>query len=360
MVARADSTCGSEGAAIEAEFTRALDCTPELLAPFGDLLEYYAGPASDVYFQRARDTLLGEHLDPVVTMEYFGDRAGVLCGIDQVLDILRAALGQEGEAWALKEGDAISAKEVVLRVKARYSSFGVYETAVLGILASCTGWASKAREVVDAAAGTRVISFGARHVHPLVGPVMEYAAVVGGCVGCATPLGARLAGLAGPSGTMPHAMILIFGDTVPAALAFDKHMGPEVLRVVLVDTFKDEAEESLRVAEALKERLRGVRLDTPFERGRVTVPLVKEVRARLDLAGFEQAGIFVSGGMTAERIRQFTAEKAPVYSFGVGMEIAAAPPIGFTADIKEVDGEPRTKRGRIPGITDNPRLQKVI
>lgn len=331
-----------------------------MLPPFGDLLEYYGGPASDVYFQRARDTLLGEGIDPVVTMEYFVDRAGVLCGINQVLDILRPALDGEGEAWALSEGEPISDKEVVLRVKAPYSRFGVYETAILGILASCTGWATKAREVVDAAAGTRVISFGARHVHPLVGPVMEYSAVVGGCVGCATPLGAQLAGLAGPSGTMPHSMILIFGDTVQAALAFDKHMGPDVLRVVLVDTFKDEAEESLRVAEALGERLRGVRLDTPFERGRVTVPLVKEVRARLDQAGFGHVGIFVSGGMSVERIKEFVAAGAPVYSFGVGMEIAAAPPIGFTADIKEVDGRPRTKRGRIPGLTDAPRLQKAV
>jgi len=44
----------------------------------------------------------------------------------------------------------------------------------------------------------------------------------------------------------------------------------------------------------------------------------------------------------------------------VGMAISAAPPIGFTADIKEVDGEPRTKRGRIPGMTDAPRLRRVV
>ena len=87
---------------------------------------------------------------------------------------------------------------------------------------------------------------------------------------------------------------------------------------------------------------------------------MKEVRARLDQAGHPKVGIFVSGGMTIERVRQFVEAKAPVDSFGVGMEISAAPPIGFTADIKEVDGQPRTKRGRIPGLTENPRLQKVI
>lgn len=326
---------------------------------FGDLLAYYSGPASDVYFQRAWDTLNGEGLDPVVTMEYFGDRAALLCGIDDAVEVLRESIGDSGEIWALPEGERISAKEVVMRVRAPYSRFGLLETAVLGTMASCTGWATRAREVVDAAAGTRVISFGARHVHPLVAPIMERSAVVGGCAGCATPLGAQLAGLAGPSGTMPHAMILVFGDTVAAALAFDKHMGPDVLRIVLVDTFKDEAEESLRVAEALGDRLRGVRLDTPFERGRVTVDLVKEVRARLDQAGFPHVGIFVSGGMSVERIRQFVEAKAPVDSFGVGMEIASAPPVGFTADIKEVDGKPRAKRGRVPGLSEAPRLKRV-
>ena len=331
-----------------------------MILPARELLEYYRGPASDIYFQRAHATLAGEGLDPVVAMEYFPDRPGVLCGINQVLDLLKDALGAGAEVWALGEGERMDAKEVVLRVRARYSEFGVLETATLGIMASCSGWATRAGEVVAAAAGTRVISFGARHVHPLVGPVMEYAAVVGGCSGCATPLGAQLAGLPAPSGTMPHAMILIFGDTVAAGEAFDRHMAPDVLRIVLVDTFKDEVEESLRVAAAMQDRLRGVRLDTPWERGRVTVELVKEVRARLDLAGHPKVGIFVSGGMNIERVRQFVEAKAPVDSFGVGMEIASAPPIGFTADIKEVDGQPRTKRGRIPGLTEAPRLSKVI
>lgn len=325
-----------------------------------DLLDYCTGPACDVYFERAAATLEGAGLDPVVTMEYFGDRAGVLCGMNDALGLMRRAVDGAGEVWALQDGAEIDAREVVMRVRAPYSRFGRLETAVLGMLASCTGWATAAREIVRAAAGTRVISFGARHVHPLVGPIMEHAAVVGGCAGCATPLGAKLSGLPAASGTMPHAMILIFGDTVRAGIAFDEHMPPDVLRIVLVDTFKDEAEESLRVAEAMGERLRGVRLDTPWERGRVTVALVKEVRARLDLAGHRHVGIFVSGGVDAERVRQFVAAGAPVDSFGVGMAIASAPPIGFTADIKEVDGRPRTKRGRIPGLTDAPRLQRVV
>ncbi|GAJ05776.1 unnamed protein product, partial [marine sediment metagenome] len=152
----------------------------------------------------------------------------------------------------------------------------------------------------------------------------------------------------------------VMGDTVKATVAFDKHTPPEVPRISLVDTFKDEAEESLRVAEALGEKLNSVRLDTPSERGGVTADLVKEVRARLDLAGFKHVKIFVSGGIDPERITYFLESGAPVDGFGVGRYISGAKPIDFTADLHEVDGKPIAKRGRIPGITPNPRLKRVM
>jgi len=103
-----------------------------------------------------------------------------------------------------------------------------------------------------------------------------------------------------------------------------------------------------------------VRLDTPKERGQVTPDLVKEVRARLDLAGFNQVKIFVSGGVDVERIKQFVEAGAPVDSFGVGSYITGAKPIDFTADLHKIEGKPIAKRGRIPGITPNPRLKRVM
>jgi nicotinate phosphoribosyltransferase len=322
--------------------------------------ETLSGDTADIYFVRTIDILRQEGLNPMATMEVFGSRAGLLCGIEEVKALLADVLPEgRREVWALAEGEAISAKEVVLRFSAPYQSYGVYETAIIGTLAQCSGWATAARQCVEAAGGIPVISFGARHVHPSVAGVMDYAAVVGGCAGCSSISGARLAGIAA-SGTMPHALIIIVGDTVAATLLFDKHMPPGVPRVSLVDTFKDEAEESLRVAEALKGRLQAVRLDTPAERGRVTPDLVKEVRARLDLAGFKDVGIFISGGLDPERITRFRESGAPVSGFGVGSYISGARPIDFTADLHEVDGRPVAKRGRTPGITPNPRLQRVL
>jgi nicotinate phosphoribosyltransferase len=321
-----------------------------------------SGDSADVYFARADEILAKEGLDPTVVMEVFSRGDAVLCGIDEAKILLAHTLGDcppgEVVVESLADGEQVTAREVVLRIRAPYRAFGLYETAILGMLAQSTGWATAARECVLAAAPEPVISFGARHVHPDVTDTLDYAAIVGGCVGASTPAGARLAGLA-PTGTMPHSLVLIFGDTVKAAEAFDRDLAPDVPRIVLVDTFKDEAEEALRVAHALGDRLYGIRLDTPSERGRVTAELVHEVRARLDQAGFQHVRIIVSGGLNPDRIRYFKAKGAPVDSFAVGSYISGASPIDFTGDLKEIDGEPIAKRGRIPGVTESPRLSRI-
>ncbi len=322
--------------------------------------EILSGATADVYFARASSILDREGMDPTVTMEVFCREDGVLCGIGEAANLLGHVLADEPGAIveAMQDGDLVTPKEVVLRIEARYRAFALYETAMLGMLSQSTGWATAARRCVEAAAPQPVISFGARHVHPDITDVLDYAAIVGGCVGASTPAGAKLAGL-NPTGTMPHSLVLIFGDTVRAAEAFDRDMPPDVPRIVLVDTFKDEAEEALRVAHALGDRLYGIRLDTPSERGRVTADLVTEIRARLDMEGFGHVTIVVSGGLNPDRIRYFKDSGAPVDSFAVGSFISGAAPIDFTGDIKEIDGQPIAKRGRIPGRTESPRLRRL-
>lgn len=318
-----------------------------------------SGETTDIYFKYTVDILSAEKINPMTTMEIFPNSGGILCGVEEVKELLKRILPEGSEVWAVPEGETIERKETAMWIKAPYLSYGLYETAIIGILAHCTGWATAARECVNAAQGIPVISFGARHVHPEVAARMDYSAIIGGCAGCSSIEGARLAGIR-PSGTMPHALILIMGDTVKATLAFDRHMPPELPRISLVDTFKDEVEESLRVAEALGTRLKSVRLDTPTERGRVTVDLVKEVRAKLDLAGFKHVGIFVSGGLDPERIKNFVDSGAPVNGFGVGSYISGAKPVDFKGDLKEINGRPVAKRGRLPGLTPNPKLRRII
>jgi len=190
-------------------------------------------------------------------------------------------------------------------------------------------------------------------VHPAVAPVMERAALIGGVDGASCILGAKLAGK-NPVGTVPHAVFLIMGDSVEVALAYHELMPAGETRTVLVDTFRDECEEALRVAEALGHDLRYIRLDTPGERGGVTAGLVREVKYRLAAAGYGYIQVLVSGGLTLDKI--LALKEAGADAFGVGSYISAAQPIDMTMDIKEVDGLPIAKRGRLPGITPNPRL----
>ncbi|MBC7347268.1 MAG: nicotinate phosphoribosyltransferase [Clostridia bacterium] len=316
--------------------------------------EIMQGWTTDVYFVRTYEIL--HHLergDTPVAAEVFAHREGVFAGLPEVVNLLA---DRPVEIWALPEGVSFEKREVVLRLAGPYDQFGLFETAILGILAHSSGWATAARKAKEAAGGAAVYCFGARHVHPAVAPVLERAAIVGGADGASCILAAKLAGRE-PVGTVPHAVFLIIGDTVEAALAYHRIMPPEAPRLVLIDTFKDEAEEALRVAEALGENLYGVRLDTPGERGGVTPDLVREVRARLDQAGYRHVRIFVSGGLDPERIAAL--RQAGADAFGVGSYISSAPPVDMTLDLKEVRGRPLTKRGRIPGLTPNPKLVRV-
>jgi nicotinate phosphoribosyltransferase len=317
--------------------------------------EILNGWTTDIYFAKSLDVLRYLRLDgKLVAAEVFANRAGVLCGVKEALYLLS---GKDVEVWALSEGERFAEKEVILQIRGPYAAYGLYETALLGILASSSGWATAAAACKEAAGPKPVISFGARHIHPAVAPVMERAAIIGGADGASCVLGAKLAGRE-PMGTLPHACFLVVGDTVEVARAYPEAMPPDTPVIILVDTFKDEVEETLRVARALEDRLFGVRLDTPSERGRVTPELVQEVKAYLKMAGFGGVQIVVSGGLNPDRIAELAAAGADV--FGVGSYIAAATPIDMTMDVKEVDGRPVAKRGRIPGLTPSPRLKRLL
>ena len=107
--------------------------------------EIAMGATTDIYFVRTYEILshLGK-LNTRVTAEIFPRRAGVMAGTEEVVNLLRE---QEGvKVWALAEGEEFAAKEVIMRIEGPYSEFGLYETVVLGMLASPCGWATAARE----------------------------------------------------------------------------------------------------------------------------------------------------------------------------------------------------------------------
>lgn len=310
--------------------------------------EILRGDVTDVYFRRACDTLRKEGVRSRVAMEVRlkkfpnGYPWGVFAGLEEATALLA---GKPVDLWALPEGTIFRAEEPVLYVEGEYTSFGEYETSLLGLLCQASGVATKAARLRKIVGKKTLVSFGARRMHPAVSPMIERAAFLGGCDGVASVAAARLLG-EDPLGTVPHALILLFGDTVKALQAWDRRQPRHLPRVALVDTLADEKMEALRAAQALGKKLAAVRLDTPGSRRGDFAEILREVRWELDLAGHRHVRIFVSGGLDEENIPPLLPYAD---GFGVGTALSNAPVLDFAADIVEINGRPAAKRGKLSG-----------
>jgi len=318
-----------------------------------------AGKYTDVYFTRTMEVLKAKKIDKWVKAEFIAKRFpedygwGVLAGIEETAYLLKDL---KVNARAMKEGTIFRAYEPVMEIEGMYTDFGIYETSLLGLLCQASGVATKAARCKKAAGDRRVISFGARRIHPVVAPMVERNAFIGGCDGVSVVKNAELIGEE-PSGTMPHALILIMGDTVEATKAFDEVIHPKVKRVSLIDTFNDEKIEAIRVAEALGKKLFGIRLDTPSSRRGDFTKIIEEIRWELNLRGFGHVQIYVSGGLDEKRI---LALNPVVDAYGVGTSITNARVIDFAMDIVEIDGKPLAKRGKMSGAKSVFRCTKCF
>jgi nicotinate phosphoribosyltransferase len=307
-----------------------------------------AGEVADVYFNRTVQILRARGIRTRVKAEVYlkslpGDWAwGILAGIEEVAHLLE---GVPVDVTAMDEGTVFGSYQPVLTVEGVYVDWAQYETALLGLLCQASGIATKAARCKKVAGERQVISFGARRMHPGLAPMIERNAFVGGCDGVAVTKSAELID-ADPMGTIPHALVLVIGDTVEALRAFDEVVDPKVRRVALIDTLQDEKFEAIRVAEALGRDLYAVRLDTPSSRRGDFYRILEEVRWELDLRGFSHVKLIASGGIDEHQIPRLN---PLVDAYGVGTAIANAPVLNFGLDIMEIAGAPMAKRGKQSG-----------
>lgn len=310
-----------------------------------------SGRVTDVYFARTLEILKAKGVDRRVRAEFFAKnlpddwRWGVLVGVEEVAGLME---GRPVNIRSFAEGEVFMPWEPVMEIEGMYQDICLFETAMLGLICQASGVATRAARTRIAAAGKPVVSFGARRMHPAIAPMIERAAFIGGCEGVAVVYSAELIGEK-PVGTMPHALILVLGDTVEAIKAFDEVMDREIGRVALIDTFNDEKFEALRVATAMGERLHAVRLDTPATRRGDFYRIFEEVRWELDLRGYGHVKLFASGGLNEKTVAWLT---PVVDAFGVGTSISNAPVVDFAMDIMEIEGEPVAKRGKWSGAKD--------
>ncbi len=324
--------------------------------------EIKAGEVSDVYFERTVQILkakgITKRVKAEIRLKSFPQpdwTFGVLAGIEEAAALLE---GLPVDVAAMDEGTLFGPHEPVLVIEGVYTEWAQYETALLGLLCQASGIATKAARCKRAAGDRQVISFGARRMHPALAPMIERNAFVGGCDGVAVTKSAELID-ADPTGTIPHALVLLFGDTVAALKAFHEVVDSKVRRVALIDTLQDEKFEAIRVAQALGKDLYAVRLDTPSSRRGDFYQILSEVRWELDIRGFEQVKILASGGIDEYEILKLNPF---VDGYGVGTSIANAPVLSFALDIMEIEGRPMAKRGkrsgakqvwRMPGAVEN-------
>jgi len=307
------------------------------------------GQVTDIYFLRTRQILQARRIHKTVVAEFVakqlpaGYAFGVFAGLEETVELLLTIPGIEVEA--MDEGTCFGPHQPVMAIRGRYLNFGLFETALLGLLCQASGIATRAARCRQAAGDRLVLSFGARRVHPAIAPMVERAAYLGGCDGVSVTESAKLLGLEA-TGTIPHALVLLMGDAASAVKAFDAVIPKSVRRVALIDTIGDEKFEAIACAEALGKKLFGVRLDTPASRRGDFAQLLREVRWELDLRGHAGVKLLVSGGIDEESIR---ALNSVCDGYGVGTALSNAPVIDLAMDLVEIEGRPMAKRGKPSG-----------
>ncbi len=380
--------------------------------------ELRRGYRSDVYFWREKVILEKDKYNPKVLMQVFQKERAVLCGIDEAIAILKVAAGyysNSGEAYklfdrlieikkeirlhslqsesydrylelikikldihnnldqlwvstfdqlevkALYDGANIKSFENVMTIEGNASYFAHLETVYLGVLSRRTRIATNVNDTVCAANGKPVLFFPARFDHFSTQGGDGYAAKIGGTTSVSTDAQAEWWGAKG-IGTIPHALIAVYGgDTVLATRKFAETY-PELNVISLVDYENDCVKVSLEVANALRKKLFGVRLDTSgtmvdksvipqmgqFSPTGVNPQLVHNVRDALDKQGFNWVKIIVSGGFNPEKIRYFEEHNVPADAYGVGSYLfaGAGGKFDFTADIVLNNNKHCAKEGR--------------
>ncbi|MBQ8643812.1 MAG: nicotinate phosphoribosyltransferase [Candidatus Methanomethylophilaceae archaeon] len=313
------------------------------------------GNTMDVYFERTNRILESRGIAGVpVWAEFTGSSLprgwdwAVFCGLQEVLNLLE---GKPVSIYSVPEGTVFrprtdnSVRVPLMNLYGAYTDFGEMETAILGMLCQPSGIATAAARTKIAAKWKTVLAFGNRRMHPAISGVIDRSAYIGGCDGVSSKIGGEITGTA-PVGTVPHALMLMMGSNDSAFKAFDEVIEPEVPRIMLIDTFSDERTAALDACRSVK-NLKGVRLDTPGSRRGNFRDLINEVRWELDMYGYKDVEIIVSGGLDEDSVAAIA--DTCVSSFGVGTSISNAPTLDLSMDIVEKNGKPLSKRGKFGG-----------
>ncbi|MEM4696388.1 MAG: nicotinate phosphoribosyltransferase, partial [Desulfurococcaceae archaeon] len=180
--------------------------------------EIIEGLTTDIYFVRTRDILVKKGFRRKVRMEFHvyklprGYEWAVYAGLEEVLYVLK---GKPVTVYSLPEGTLFKEKEPLLIIEGYYDDFAIYETPILGILRHYSSIATKAARFRKLARDKTILFFGLRALHPAIYPMADRAAYIGGVDAVSGVASEKYLGLK-PSGTMPHALIIVMGNQLEA------------------------------------------------------------------------------------------------------------------------------------------------
>lgn len=268
-----------------------------------------------------------------------------------------------GDVWAMPEGEVFFAREPIIQVEAPIIEAQILETCVLSLMNIESVVATKAARVVAAAradgVARGVIDFGSRRAHgPEAGVLAARAAYVAGCIGTSNVYAGKQFGIP-VYGTIAHSWVEAFDAEDQA---FEKYYAvfPENT-VLLVDTYDTVGCVRKVVKMPLREKLKGVRLDS----GDLKV-LSKKARAILDKAGLPHVKILASGNLNEYKIAELVKAKAPIDSFGVGTDMVTSrdcPALDLTyklVQIQEKNGTIKYKSKTSPQKQTIPGKKQVF
>ena len=206
--------------------------------------------------------------------------------------------------------------EPLLQVIGSLPEAQLIETTLLSVVLFQSMIATKARRIVDAAAGRPVMEFGARRAHGAeAGKLGARAGFIGGCSGssqleCGMDYGIPV------SGTMAHSWVLAHETERDAFHRYSELYGKT--SVLLVDTYDTLKAVRMIVSEELVPS--AIRLDSGD-----LAQLSRESRRLLDAGGKQEVKIIASGDLDEYRISDLIAANAPIDAFGVGAALSASP-----------------------------------
>lgn len=267
-----------------------------------------------------------------------------------------------GTIKAIPDGTPVFPNEPLITVIAPVIEAQIVETALLSLVNGAMEHATGARRIIEATPkGVGVMEFGARRADGTEAAIdASLYGMMAGCIGTSNDEAADMVNKVG-IGTMAHSWIESYPDELTAFKAFAE-VYPEncILLVDTFDTLRSGVPNAIKTFKWMEEKgiptdKIGIRIDS----GDLAY-LSKEARRKFKEAGFPQAKICLSNGLTAETIETLIAQGAEFDSLGVGDNISK--PEGRMGCVyKEVsmDGVPKIKLSEDAIKIVNPDIKKL-